>query len=145
MNNAVGARVINDETVERRILDQLAKAPPQGFARWHDKRGPDSRPKLSHRCENDRFRSIHRHLRFPRKILGHPNPNSDVIPLCELFGIEFCALFGIIGTYSRTRHGRTGIAGSIRSRNHSRAFSNHSALFRAGQVVKHQRGGPERA
>jgi GH24 family phage-related lysozyme (muramidase) len=47
MNNAVGARVINDETVERRILDQLAKAPPQGFARWNDKRGPDSRPKLS--------------------------------------------------------------------------------------------------
>jgi hypothetical protein len=37
MNNAVGAGVINDETVERRILDQLAKAPPQGFARWHDK------------------------------------------------------------------------------------------------------------
>ena len=30
-----GRRVINDETVERRILDQLAKAPPQGFARWN--------------------------------------------------------------------------------------------------------------
>jgi hypothetical protein len=37
------------------------------------------------------------------------------LSLCELFGIDFCALFGIIGTYSRTRHGRTGIAGSIRS------------------------------
>ena len=30
-----GRRVINDETVERRILDQLAKAPPPGFARWN--------------------------------------------------------------------------------------------------------------
>ena len=30
-----GAEVINDETVERRILDQLAKAPPPGFARWN--------------------------------------------------------------------------------------------------------------
>src|ERR1700682_5970976 len=28
-------RVINDESVERRILDQLAEAPPQGFARWN--------------------------------------------------------------------------------------------------------------
>jgi transposase len=30
-----GRRVINDESVERGILDQLAKAPPQGFARWN--------------------------------------------------------------------------------------------------------------
>src|SRR4029077_8310782 len=30
-----GRRVINDESVERRILDQLAKAPPPGFARWN--------------------------------------------------------------------------------------------------------------
>src|SRR5208282_3857618 len=30
-----GRKVINDETVERRILDQLAEAPPQGFARWN--------------------------------------------------------------------------------------------------------------
>jgi len=30
-----GRRVKNDENVERRILDQLAKAPPQGFARWN--------------------------------------------------------------------------------------------------------------
>ena len=30
-----GRKVINDETVERRILNQLAKAPPQGFARWN--------------------------------------------------------------------------------------------------------------
>jgi transposase len=30
-----GRKVINDESVERRILDQLAKAPPQGFARWN--------------------------------------------------------------------------------------------------------------
>src|ERR1700704_1854239 len=30
-----GRRVINDESVERRILDQLAEAPPQGFARWN--------------------------------------------------------------------------------------------------------------
>jgi hypothetical protein len=30
-----GRRVINDERVERRILDQLAKAPPPGFARWN--------------------------------------------------------------------------------------------------------------
>ncbi len=30
-----GRRVINDESVERRILDQLAKAPPLGFARWN--------------------------------------------------------------------------------------------------------------
>jgi hypothetical protein len=28
-----GRRVINDESVERRILDQLAEAPPPGFAR----------------------------------------------------------------------------------------------------------------
>jgi hypothetical protein len=27
-----GRRIINDESVERRILDQLAKAPPPGFA-----------------------------------------------------------------------------------------------------------------
>jgi hypothetical protein len=30
-----GRRVINNESVERRILDQLAKAPPPGFARWN--------------------------------------------------------------------------------------------------------------
>src|SRR5271165_6254649 len=30
-----GRRVINDESVERRIIDQLAKASPQGFARWN--------------------------------------------------------------------------------------------------------------
>jgi hypothetical protein len=30
-----GRKVINDESVERRILDQLAKAPPPGFARWN--------------------------------------------------------------------------------------------------------------
>jgi transposase len=30
-----GRKVKNDESVERRILDQLAKAPPQGFARWN--------------------------------------------------------------------------------------------------------------
>jgi hypothetical protein len=30
-----GRRVINDESVERRIPDQLAKAPPAGFARWN--------------------------------------------------------------------------------------------------------------
>ena len=30
-----GRRVINDESVERRILDQLAKAPSPGFARWN--------------------------------------------------------------------------------------------------------------
>jgi hypothetical protein len=30
-----GRRVINDESVERGILDHLAKAPPQGFARWN--------------------------------------------------------------------------------------------------------------
>jgi len=30
-----GRRVKNDEKVERRILDQLAKAPLQGFARWN--------------------------------------------------------------------------------------------------------------
>ena len=30
-----GRRVINDESVERRILDQLANEPPPGFARWN--------------------------------------------------------------------------------------------------------------
>jgi hypothetical protein len=30
-----GRKVINDESVERRILDQLGQAPPQGFARWN--------------------------------------------------------------------------------------------------------------
>src|SRR5271166_5493450 len=30
-----GRKVVNDESVERRILDQLAEAPPQGFARWN--------------------------------------------------------------------------------------------------------------
>jgi hypothetical protein len=30
-----GRRVINDESVERRIIDQLAERPPQGFARWN--------------------------------------------------------------------------------------------------------------
>ena len=30
-----GRKVINDESVERRILNQLAEAPPQGFARWN--------------------------------------------------------------------------------------------------------------
>jgi hypothetical protein len=30
-----GRKVKNDESVERRILDQLAQAPPQGFARWN--------------------------------------------------------------------------------------------------------------
>src|ERR1700726_4172071 len=32
-----GRKVINDERVERRILDQLAEAPPPGFARWNDR------------------------------------------------------------------------------------------------------------
>ena len=46
-----GRRVINDESVERRILDQLAKAPPPGFARWNRRV-----PKLSgfaHEYERD--------------------------------------------------------------------------------------------
>jgi hypothetical protein len=30
-----GRRVIDDESVERRILDQLAKASPSGFTRWN--------------------------------------------------------------------------------------------------------------
>ena len=30
-----GRKVKNDASVERRILDQLAQAPPQGFARWN--------------------------------------------------------------------------------------------------------------
>ena len=30
-----GRKVISDQTVERRILDLLAKVPPQGFARWN--------------------------------------------------------------------------------------------------------------
>ena len=30
-----GRKVVNDESVERRILDQLTEAPPQGFARWN--------------------------------------------------------------------------------------------------------------
>ena len=30
-----GRRVINDERVESRILDQLAKTPPPGYVRWN--------------------------------------------------------------------------------------------------------------
>ncbi len=129
-----GGRSALGPTKQTLVLDSSIRMTPSwaNFTSWSGKGG--------------RQRPFHREAYgSPAKGVKMNNAVMRYLSLCELFGIEFCALFGIIGTYSRTRHGRTGIARSIRSRNHSRAFSNHSALFRAGQFVKHQRGGPERA
>src|SRR5215471_6166653 len=60
-----GRRVKNDENVERRILDQLAKAPPRGFARWNGRLVAEAlgdlrclhcgHPRLSQFAHLDRF------------------------------------------------------------------------------------------
>src|SRR5271165_6244569 len=52
---------------------------------------------------------------------------ASSLSLCELFGIEFCALFGIMTSSLEERHGRTRIVAGIGSQDGARAFSNYSA------------------
>src|SRR5258705_9343991 len=93
-----GRRVINDESVERRILDQLANEPPPGFARWNGRLVAAALGNVSddavwramrkHDLHCDRRQSwcVGTHPEFSRKaseIVGlYLNPPENAIVLC---------------------------------------------------------------